>query len=526
MRRRLFSIFFLLLAATPCLRAQTDSLLREGDRLHLEYRFEEAMDLYREAVATAPADTVPLLRARIDNCQNALVMTDFCESPVVIARQRFSRQDFFLYYPLKNQGWRQGPNVLDPSTDEDFPIYAPKGGHTVCFSAPDAVGSRNLYITRDQDTLWSAPELLGEHLLSFGNEVFPMLSEDGKTLYFSSDGLYGMGGYDLYRSTWDEEALTWGVPENLGFPYSSPADDFLLTDTSDGRYTLFASNRDCARDSVYIYVLEKRADPVRTPVRDPVALARMASLNPLDDPSRLDHGSAVSEAAPSNDDTRLYMEKMAQARALRDTIYAYEQRVDQLRARLSADSGEGRTALTAAIVEKETALTPLRNKLEETTRAIRQIEQSFLRSGVVSSSERADREVVGARSSYTFTKNSFGAKLRMKLAAPPATTQNSYKVGPVGRFAQDTRLPEGVIYQIQLFLSARHATLEEIGGLDPVYERLTSSLKYTYSVGVFRTFREALAQLNPIRKLGFPDAEITAFIDGRPVPLALARRAE
>ena len=483
------------------------------------------MDVYRTAVATASADTVQLLRARIDNCQNALVMTDFCESPVVIARQRFSRQDFFLYYPLKNQGWRQGPNVLDPSSD-NFPIYAPKGGHSVCFSAPDAVGSRNLYITRDQDTLWSAPELLGEHLLSFGNEVFPMLSEDEKTLYFSSDGLYGMGGYDLYRSTWDEEAGTWGVPENLGFPYSSPADDFLLADTSDGRYTLFASNRDCSRDSVYIYVLEKRADPVRTPVRDPVALARMASLNPLDDPSRLDHGSAVSEAAPSNDDTRLYMTRMAEARALRDTIYAYERKVDELRALLSTDSGESRTALTAAIVERETALTPLRKQLEETTRAIRQIEQSFLRSGVVSSSERADREVVGARSSYTFTKNSYGAKLRMKLASPPAGTQGSYKVGPVGRFAQDTRLPEGVAYQIQIFTSARHATLDEIGGLDPVYERLTSSLRYTYCVGLFKTFREALSQLNPIRKLGFPEAEITAFIDGKQVPVSLARRVE
>ena len=525
MTRRIFSIILLLLAAAPCLCAQTDSLLREGDRLHLQYRFEDAMELYRTAVATASPDTVQLLRNRIDNSQNALVMTDFCESPVVVARQRFSRQDFFLYYPLKNQGWRQGPNVLDPSTD-DFPIYAPKGGRSVCFSAPDAAGSRNLYITRDQDTLWSAPELLGEHLLSYGNEVFPMLSEDGKTLTFSSDGLYGMGGYDLYRSTWDEEAGTWSVPENLGFPYSSPADDFLLADTPDGRYTLFASNRDCSRDSVYIYVLEKQASPVRTPVRDPVALARLASLNPLDDPSRLDHKSAVSEDAPSNDDTRLYMQKMGEARALRDTIYSYERVVDNLRSRLSVDPGESRTALTAAIVEKETALAPLRKLLDETNRTIRQIEQSFLKSGVVSSSERADREVVGARSSYTFTKNSFGAKLRMKVAETPAPAQQTFKVGPVGRFAQDTQLPAGVVYQIQLFTSVRHATLDEIGGLDPVYERLTSSLRYTYCVGVFRTFREALSQLNPIRKLGFPDAEITAFLDGKPVPVSMARRAE
>ena len=140
--------------------------------------------------------------------------------------------------------------------------------------------------------------------------------------------------------------------------------------------------------------------------------------------------------------------------------------------------------------------------------------------------DRADREVVGARRSYTFTKNSPGAKLKLKVAPAPPAAPASFQVGPVGRFAQDTSLPEGVVYQILLFTSPRHATLDEIMGLDPVYERLTSSLRYTYSVGVFRTFNEALLQLNPVRALGFPDAEIVAYLDGKPVAVSLARRAE
>ena len=59
-----------------------------------------------------------------------------------------------------------------------------------------------------------------------------------------------------------------------------------------------------------------------------------------------------------------------------------------------------------------------------------------------------------------------------------------------------------------------------------MYERLTSALRYTYSVGVFRKFNEALLQLNPVRVLGFPDAEIVAFLDGKPIAVSLARRAE
>ena len=525
MRRRFFSILLLLLAASG-LRAQPDSLLQEGTRLHRQYRFEEAMELFARAAArTTDPDTLRLLRENAGDSQNALNMTDFCADPVVVARERFSRKDFFLFYPLKNQGWRLGPNALD-LTESAFPTYAPKGDRTVYFSTVDAAGVRNLYVSRDQDTLWSAPALMGENLLSVGNEVFPMISADGKTLTFSSDGFHGMGGYDLYRSTWDDEAGTWGEPVNLGFPFSSPGDDFLMADSADGRYTLFASNRDCAADSVYIYVIERMDNPVRTPVRDPEALAHLCALHPLSDPARMDNGSAVSEAAPSNDDTRLYMLKMGEARALRDSIYAYERVLDKLRTALSEDPGDGRTALTASILEKETALAPLRKELEETNRTIRRIEQSFLQRGVVETSERADREVVGARSSYTFTKNALGAKLRMKVAAAPQRSGETFKVAPVGRFAQSTALPEGIVYQIELFTSPRHATLDEIRGLSPVYERLTSSLRYTYAVGQFRTFSEALGHLNEVRILGFPDARIVAYFDSKPVPVSDARRVQ
>ena len=219
------------------------------------------------------------------------------------------------------------------------------------------------------------------------------------------------------------------------------------------------------------------------------------------------------------------MQMTAEVRVLRDSIYRHERQLDTLRLRLTTGV-EDRTALTSAIADREAALAPLRRRLEETTRAVRTIEQSFLQRGAVADNDRADREFVGARRSYTFSKNAPGAKLSLKVAPAPPAAPATFQVGPVGRFAQDTSLPEGIVYQIQLFTSPRHATLDEIKGLDPVYERLTNTLRYTYSVGVFRSFNEALLQLNPVRALGFPDAEITAWLDGKPVAVSLARRSE
>ena len=524
--KKRFLLLAILFPTALGLRAQTDSLLVEGDSLHREYRFAEAMERYARASArTADTDTIQLLRSRMDLSQNALNMTDFCADPVVVARERFSRKDFFLFYPLKNKSWRLPPHALDPS-DDGFPAYVPPGGLSLCFSAPDATGFRNLYVSAADGSTWSYPELMGELLLSPGNEVFPMLSEDGKTLTFSSDGLHGMGGYDLYRSTWDEETGTWSEPMNMGFPYSSPGDDFLLVDSPDGRYTLFASNRDCPPDSVYIYVTEKQPIIVRSPMHDPAALARVAALTPLDDPTRMDHGAAVADDTPDNGDSRRYMQMTAEARVLRDSIYRHERILDSLRVRLSAGT-EDRTALTSAVAEREAALAPLRRRLDETSHAIRNIELSFLQRGAVSDTDRTDREVVGARHSYTFSKNALGAKLKLSVAPPPPTAPATFQVGPVGRFGQESNLPKGVIYyQIQLFTSPRHATVDELKGLDPVYERLTRALRYTYSVGVFNTYNEALLQLNPVRVLGFPEAEIVAYLDGKPIAVSLARRSE
>ena len=524
MRTRLISIICLFFAAGISLSGQerpsAEALMARGDSLHRAYHFEQALATY---LAVPGASLEPSrqqeLEHKISRCQNALNMTDFCATPHVVARQRFSRKDFFLFYPLKNQSWHPGPNVLDSLGG--YPVFFPKGETTIYYSAPDKGGSRSIFVTEDLDSCWRAPQLLGESLVSTGSDIFPMLSPNGQTLYFASDGLYGMGGFDLYASTWDENAGCWGDPVNLGFPYNSPADDFLLMHTEDEQYTLFASNRDCSPDSVYIYVLEYQDAPVRKAVHRHEDLVRLEALRPVDDPSRLDNGSAMS-VATDNTNTRLYKRKMDEARALRDSIYQHEKVLDALRDRLSRAAEEETASLTARIRDKEAALAPLRRLLEETNFEIRLVEQTFLQTGVVAESE--DREVVGADRSYTFSKKSMGGKLRMKVASAPR--KRSFRLMPVGRFAQDNTLPAGLVYQIELFTSNRHATLEEIAGLSPVYERLSAQLRYTYSVGIFATYREALSELSFMRSLGFPEARIIAFRDGRSIPVQSARAEE
>ena len=525
MRLRVFAIAALFLGASTLLAGQSlpDQLFQRGDSLHRALRFQEAISAYMAVPGSAMDEKARAAQERrVAASQNGLNMMDFCAEPHVVARQRFSRKDFFLYYPLKPQSWHASPNPLDSL--EGYPVYLPKDGRQVYYSAADRAGTRSLFMSVDLDSLWRAPRQLSESLTSTGSEIFPMLSPDGKTLYFASDGLFGMGGFDLYSSTWDDATGTWGEPVNLGFPFSSPADDFLLMDTEDGNYTLFASNRDCAPDSVYIYVLEFEGSRTRKAVRTEEELWRIVSLKPVHDPSRMDTSSALPEDIPGNANTRLYTRKMEEARALRDSIYRHEKALDELRTQLAKSGEVVAAAISARIKEREAALKPLKQLLEETNLEIRLVEQSFLQHGAVSSEGAGESEVVGADQSYTFARHAMGPRLRMKLGR--LLSRPSFRVMPVGRFAADNTLPAGIVYQLELFTSPRHASLDDLNGLSPVYERLSANLRYTYSVGIYSTYQAALLDLNVVRCLGFPAARITAFRDGRSIPVSLARGEE
>lgn len=102
-------------------------------------------------------------------------------------------------------------------------------------------GGYDLYYSVKSGDEWSPAINLGSNVNSSFNEVSPFLLRDGKTLYFSSDKIEGLGGYDIYSTNF--ENLTWSEPINQGAPLNSPGDDFGFRVSSDGLTGIFNSNR-------------------------------------------------------------------------------------------------------------------------------------------------------------------------------------------------------------------------------------------------------------------------------------------
>ncbi len=85
-------------------------------------------------------------------------------------------------------------------------------------------GTLDLYYTElSADGTWSTPEKLPSSINTQGNEKFPTGDKD--TLYFSSDFLPGLGGFDIFKTYIRKDGF-WSTPINLGYPINSGGDDF------------------------------------------------------------------------------------------------------------------------------------------------------------------------------------------------------------------------------------------------------------------------------------------------------------
>lgn len=503
------------------------------DSLRKNYEFAKAIR-FCDSVKVSVTDSSMLEKIEDEEilAQNGFNMLSYCSKPVVIAKQKFSLEEFYLFYPLENESWHPLPNVLDSLSDSDFPgaMYMPSNAETIFYSAKDKDGIRNLYRTDYRDSAWSVPHLINEQLMSSSDEIFPMLSADGSTLFFASKGLYGMGGYDLYSSKWNKEINDWDTPVNMGFPYSSPYDDFLFYNTPDGKYSIFASNRETSRDSVYIYVLEYDSMPVRKEISDRKELIDLSLLNPVDDLSRIDNKSAISDDFPQTVDTKAYSQKMNKIRALRDSISAFTRKADSYREGLYEASEDEKAGITSSILEIEMKVPVLQDSLKILTSELQQIEMKFLEGGFVIDPEKmqeeADREVVGVSSGYVFSKNSMGKPLNIKVERPEPVFDYTFRILPEGRYAEDNTIPEGLVYQIYLFTASGKVDESKLKGISPVFWKMSHSLRYTYYAGLFGKYNDVLSNLNKVKKAGFKNASIVALKDGKPISIAQAKELE
>ncbi|MFZ4543097.1 MAG: hypothetical protein ACOYOA_03535 [Saprospiraceae bacterium] len=104
-------------------------------------------------------------------------------------------------------------------------------------------GGSDIYYSQLINNQWQNAINLGREVNSEYDEICPFLSEDGRTLYFSSNSTQSMGGFDILKSVFVDDSLHWTLPENVGLPINSTGDDAFFRPNSAGSLAYFSSNR-------------------------------------------------------------------------------------------------------------------------------------------------------------------------------------------------------------------------------------------------------------------------------------------
>ncbi|WP_159471238.1 OmpA family protein [Dyadobacter sp. 3J3] len=142
-------------------------------------------------------------------------------------------------------------------------------GRTLVLTAcnrPDSYGGCDLYISHKQGSDWSAPQNVGENINSRNWESQPSLSADGRTLYFASDRRGGQGRSDIWYSVLKEKGL-WSDPKNLGPIINTPEDENAPFIHANGRTLFYASNGLTGMGGFDIF-LSQKADTTWTPPKN------------------------------------------------------------------------------------------------------------------------------------------------------------------------------------------------------------------------------------------------------------------
>lgn len=264
-----------------------------GRLAFLDYDFEKASELYgdfrrhRDKLGQVAGEDVEELERQLMAAENAL---ERVERITVIDSIAVPTEGFFKSYKLPHSAGR----LLLP---EEIPLKEKPDGAVMAFinegqdfmmwGEPDSVGNVHIVETlRLTDGTWQKPVATPSVLNNGGYADYPFMMPDGVTLYYSSDGDDSMGGYDIFVVSRDPQTGEYLQPQNIGMPFNSPHDDFLLAIDEENGIGWWATDRNLLGDKLTIYIykvndLRKNYSPDE---EDIVAKARLVDYKSTQDP--------------------------------------------------------------------------------------------------------------------------------------------------------------------------------------------------------------------------------------------------
>ncbi len=193
---------------------------------------------------------------------NAKIMLDHVEKIAIIDSIVVDKDSFFKYYRISSgAGTLNDKSVLPfQIADSAAIVFEPESKFRMlwgmdAYNDIDTIGRKHIYeIQKLYDGSWDKAVVLDDAINIDGDSSYPFMMSDGLTLYYANNGEGSIGGYDIFISRKDSESGKFYSPQNVGMPFNSPFDDYMLVIDEFTGVGWWATDRNQIPGMVTIYV--------------------------------------------------------------------------------------------------------------------------------------------------------------------------------------------------------------------------------------------------------------------------------
>ena len=288
----------------------------------------------------------------LNRADSLMTVLQIGQDVVIIDSLQASKDDFFTYYRLGAESGRI-------QSEQGEPYFESLAADYQLFSTGSGLEDRHRFQGQ-----WDERHSVNGIGSNRFRIIDPFLRTDGETLYFACDSTPGMGGFDIYRTTFNPDMNAYYEPERLGMPFNSPYDDYMMAIDETHQVGWWATNRNAPADSVTIYLFLLDDDSVY--LDEPTA--SRARIDNIAETWREEGGYASLIAELMEAPQEVVEEKKLHIIINDDKIYTSEEQFRNSDARRAYQRS---VAVEHEIAEQEAALVALRSEYARASAASR-----------------------------------------------------------------------------------------------------------------------------------------------------------
>jgi hypothetical protein len=267
------------------LKNLTDANYYLGEIQYLSYRFAESASNFSLFVANPKSDSSLKSNAatHLKQAEMAARLIKGVEKVQIIDSLVVSKNEFLHYYRLSPEAGtiKGSDNFFNKKSVVLTSVYKNQRDDKMFFSDKTKKNGTDIFTRSRLLDTWGDTLSVGENINSSANENFPFVLSDGVTLYFSSDRTGSIGGFDIFVTRYNWGSDSYLTPENVGMPFNSIYNDYMLAIDEQNNLGWFASDRHQPEGKVVIYIFIPNETKTTIGTESATRIAQLASIHAI-----------------------------------------------------------------------------------------------------------------------------------------------------------------------------------------------------------------------------------------------------